>query len=93
MKDIDHCLLEVQDKGIRVSAEFGLLLKKVRGNQNMSLREVEQRSGVSASYLSRLERGERRSPGLTVVFKLAHALNVPYKDLVTSASPRRTVGE
>ena len=53
--------------------EIGSLLKRLRGR--VSLREVTRRTGVSSSYLSLIERGERR-PGANLVRKLAELYNV-----------------
>ena len=50
----------------------------------MSLREVARRTGVSASYLSLIERGEKH-PGVNVVRKLAELYNVDARQLLRRA--------
>ena len=48
--------------------EVGPLLKRLRGTH--SLRDVQQLTGVSSSYLSLVEQGKRR-PGVNLINKLA----------------------
>lgn len=60
-----------------VSWEFAYLLRYYRRLRGLSLKELEERTGVTASYINRLERGYKKSPSLGLVEKLAEALNVP----------------
>ena len=62
--------------------DIGALLKRLRGR--VSLREVARRTGVSASYLSLIERGEKH-PGVNVVRKLAELYNVDARQLLRRA--------
>ena len=62
--------------------DFGSLLKRLRGR--VSLREVTRRTGVSASYLSQIERGEKR-PGANLLRKLADLYRVDPDDLIRRA--------
>lgn len=57
-----------------------ILLKFVRYRQNMTQEELSKRSGISRSYISKIERGERE-PTITVICKLADALGVKPEDL------------
>lgn len=43
----------------------------------MSLRELQQTTGLNRGYLSRMERGRIRQSDDTAVQKVATALNVP----------------
>lgn len=54
---------------------FSEILKKHRSGQKYSLRELESKCGVSASYLSRLEKGEA-SATYDVLIKIADALGI-----------------
>jgi transcriptional regulator with XRE-family HTH domain len=54
---------------------FGEILSHHRAGQKYSLRDLEALSGVSASYISRLEKGEA-SATYEVIIKLARALGV-----------------
>ena len=64
---------------------FGEYLKTLRLEKRLSLREVEQLSGVSASYLGLIERGQRPTPGAEILKKLAPAYNIPSRDLMRAA--------
>ena len=61
---------------------IGPLLRRLRGD--LSLRDVTKRIGVSSSYLSQIERGDRM-PGSNVVRKLAHLYNVDAEELMKRA--------
>src|SRR5690606_9347070 len=52
--------------------------------KNLSLKQLEEISGVSASYVNRLERGERKSPSITKILQLAEALEIPNSVLVAT---------
>ena len=62
--------------------DIGALLRRLRGR--VSLREVTRRTGVSSSYLSLIERGERQ-PGANLVRKLAELYNVDAQQLLRRA--------
>lgn len=55
---------------------FGKMLKKLRKERNLSLEELARQSGISASYINRLENNDRRSPSFNKVILLANALRV-----------------
>lgn len=59
-----------------VSDDFGKLLKKFREERGMSLQGLANKSGVTASYIHRLETGERRRPGTFILEGIGNALNV-----------------
>ncbi len=61
---------------------IGPLLRRLRGD--LSLRDVTKRIGVSSSYLSQIERGDRL-PGSNVVRKLADLYNVDADELMKRA--------
>ena len=62
--------------------DIGALLRRLRGR--VSLREVNRRTGVSISYLSQIERGEKQ-PGANVVRKLADLYRVDADQLLKRA--------
>ena len=68
--------------GEYLQLEIGPLLRRLRGR--LSLRDVNRRVGVSSSYLSSIERGERR-PGRNVIAKLAAAYGVDPAPLLERA--------
>lgn len=51
-------------------------LKRFRGYRKLTLREVEQKTGISNGYLSQLEDGKTSNPSFDKVVKLCKAYNV-----------------
>ena len=64
---------------------FGEYLRTLRLEKRYSLREVEELSGVSNSYLGLIERGQRPIPGADILKKLAPVYDVPVRDLLATA--------
>ena len=64
---------------------FGEYIKGLRREQRLSLRAVEERCGVSNSYLAQIERGVRRPPGADILRRLAPVYDVPVRDLLRAA--------
>jgi transcriptional regulator with XRE-family HTH domain len=60
-------------------------VRRLRLEQSMSLRELAQRANISASTLSRLERGERAS--LETIQNIANALKINLDEILPSAEP------
>jgi len=75
---------EEAEGSLTVSDNFGIMLKHYRKLKNLSLKQLEEISGVSASYVNRLERGERKSPSITKILQLAEALGIPNSVLVAT---------
>lgn len=67
-----------------LSSDFGKMLKKLRKSKGMTLMELSNKTGISASYLNRLEKSTRRAPGFTKIVKIAGALGVEVSTLVGS---------
>lgn len=68
----------------RNSPEFGKIIKRHRLMKPMTLRELSVLSGFSASYLGRVERGER-FPSAKVLQKIARPLGLTEEELLFSA--------
>ena len=62
--------------------ELGPPLRRLRGDS--SLRDVRRETGISNSYLSQIERGDRR-PGPSVLKRLASLYGVDVQDLLKRA--------
>jgi XRE family transcriptional regulator, regulator of sulfur utilization len=60
---------------------LGLRIRALREAMDMSLRDLAERSGVSAPMLSQVERGET-SPTLQVATKIAHGLELRLSQLL-----------
>lgn len=55
----------------------GQAIKAIREARNLSLRDLQQQTGLNRGYLSRMERGFIRKPADEPVLKVATALGVP----------------
>lgn len=60
----------------------GEVLRNLRKSKNWSQSELFQRSGVSVSHISQLEKGTRKSPSLDMAYRLAEALSVSLYDFI-----------
>lgn len=58
------------------SVNVGQVLKQMREDRGISIRELSRLSGLSANALSMIERG-RASPSVSTLYRLTDALNVP----------------
>ena len=70
--------------------ELGQMLKRLRGET--SLRAVQRLTGISNSYLSQIEKGERR-PGPRLLKRLAALYGVGVHGLLRKAGYLETEGE
>ncbi len=69
--------------GVR-NSEIGRILKRQRSMAGLTLQELCKKSGVSASYLARIERGERY-PSAAVLRRVAGPLFLGEIELLISA--------
>ncbi|QEK12618.1 helix-turn-helix transcriptional regulator [Crassaminicella thermophila] len=53
-----------------------LCIKEVREEVGIRITELARRSGVSQSYLSELEAGKKKNVSMTILCRLAKALDV-----------------
>lgn len=53
--------------------------------RGMTLREVEQRSGISNGYLTQLENNKIKEPSPNILYKLSQVYDVPYRQLMKAA--------
>jgi transcriptional regulator with XRE-family HTH domain len=60
-------------------------LRDMRKLKGFTIRELADRSGVSAAYISQLENGNRGVPSPDVLMKLSEGLNTPYSELMNIA--------
>ena len=78
MEDLDEKRDGQEQREIESDEPIGPLLRRLRGGQ--SLRDITKRIGVSSSYLSQIERGDRK-PGSNLIHKLADLYNVDVREL------------
>lgn len=64
---------------------FGRYIKSLREDRGLTLRQVQSQSGVSDSYLSQLEKGQRGTPSPEFIKKLATGYDVPYEEMLVAA--------
>lgn len=50
-------------------------IKKFREKKNLSIHELARRTGLTASYISNLEKGKRDNPSKETMEKIAEALD------------------
>lgn len=58
---------------------FGKILYYNRKARNLTIKQLEKKSGVSASFISRIE-NDSANPSVEVITKLARALGMPLSD-------------
>jgi transcriptional regulator with XRE-family HTH domain len=66
----------------------GRKIRDLRIERNISLTELSKISGVSKSYLSFIERGKQKNPGIDIIEKIAKALNVDVHALLMNEAKR-----
>lgn len=57
-----------------------LLIKQIRKERKISLKQLSKKSGVSKTHINDIENGYKQ-PSLEIVIKLSKALNVPIQSL------------
>lgn len=65
--------------------ELGRLLKKRREELGFTLREVQDKAGLSNAYLSQIENGKVSQPTPSTLRKLSDHYEVPYNRLLELA--------
>lgn len=65
--------------------DFKNYLKSKREEKNLSMNKLGELSGVSAMYISQIERGRRVTPSPKILERLAEGLNESYEDLMMAA--------
>lgn len=68
--------------GYASPSELGFRVRWIRQRLKLSLRDVEAKTGISASTLSRLENGEGMETSLGAFLKLSDALETPASELL-----------
>ena len=75
---------------------LGIFLASARNKLRMTLRAVEEETGISNAYLSQLEHGKIKMPAPQNLYKLAELYQVPYELLMELAGypvPKSQPGE
>lgn len=68
---------------------IGSALRDLRENQNISARQLAEKSGISAAMISRIESGQV-SPSISTMTAISNALEVPFVSLFRDMVSERT---
>lgn len=68
-----------------MASRLGDKLRQLRDIKELTLRQVEEETGVSNSYLNQIENGKVKDPSPHILHKLAEFYNVPYALLLELA--------
>ena len=71
---------------------IGHAIKLCRQQRKMTQKELASLAGVSISYLSVLERGERSDPGLNSLERIANGVEIPMAVLLFLAAEEDELG-
>ncbi|MEG2412614.1 MAG: helix-turn-helix transcriptional regulator [Clostridium sp.] len=61
---------------------FGQNIKNIRESKKIGVNELSRISGVNASYISALERDEKKNPSVAILEKLATSLQVTINEIM-----------
>ena len=64
-----------------VAELFGTTLRRIRREHGLSQEALAEATGLSTNYVGEMERG-LKAPGLSVIVRLARALDVSVHDLL-----------
>ncbi|MEC0269716.1 helix-turn-helix transcriptional regulator [Paenibacillus anseongense] len=73
--------------------KFGERIKDLRKARGITVNQLALYSGISAATISRIETGKRGIPKAQNVQKLAHALKVPYEELMLLAGYMKNIND
>ena len=75
---------ETRDGGVGAfeSSDLDLVLRTIREEKGFSQLKLAKKSDVPQSYISELEAGLKKNPGIETLKKLARALGVPVSELL-----------
>lgn len=68
-----------------ITEKLGPYLKRARKELTLTLRVVEEKTGVSNAYLSQLENGKVKNPSPAVLHKLSKVYKISYGRLMKLA--------
>lgn len=66
-------------------SKLGETLKKSRTNLGLTLRQIEDASGISNAYLSQLENDKIKKPSANILYKLSDLYKTELNDLLIAA--------
>lgn len=69
----------------KIEKKFGDFIKKLRKENNLTVRQLGEKTGISIAYLSQIENGKRGLPSPEILKKLHMPLGVTYDVLMEKA--------
>lgn len=63
--------------------QVGKIIRNSRNYKDMSLQQLSKKTGVSAAYIMRLEKGERSCPSVLILTKIADELGLDVTNLLS----------
>lgn len=69
---------------------LGTFLKAEREKNSLSLRAVEEKTGVSNAYISQIENDKIKQPSPNILLKFSELYNISYNDLLELAGHPRS---
>jgi DNA-binding Xre family transcriptional regulator len=84
LEEADAAFQDAMKKDLypRLPRALGIVVRQLREKQNMSRAQLSDASGLSARFLSSLERGRASNATITQIVRLTFGLNCPVTDLV-----------
>jgi len=70
---------------------IGKNLAHIRKSRGLSLSELSERTGISKSYLSYIERNLNQNPSIQILEKIAFVLKVDLQELLTAQKDTDTI--
>ncbi|MFC7062959.1 helix-turn-helix domain-containing protein [Halobacillus seohaensis] len=70
-------------------SSIGERIRILRLGKGLSVNQFANKSGVSKSYISNIEREVQKNPSLIVMRKLAVTLDVPLEDLLSRTNDQQ----
>ena len=67
---------------VNINSQLGRKIRERRTAQGLTQEELAHRAGLDFSYLNQIENG-RRNPSLDAIGRIAAALGVPVRDLIS----------
>jgi transcriptional regulator with XRE-family HTH domain len=61
---------------------IGRVLKRLREEKGLSQLALAKRARVAQAYISEMEAGQKKNPGIETLRKIAKALGVPVSELL-----------
>ncbi len=68
-----------------IKYDLGIFLASARNKLGLTLRAVEEETGISNAYLSQLEHGKIKTPAPQNLYKLSEIYHIPYELLMELA--------